>query len=84
MKISPIKRVLPLLGWCLLVFVTAVYGPALAVAQTPRLAKLGPVAPSLATGPALVRARKSTRQPYLPKIEKYRGQTIREAWPVGQ
>jgi hypothetical protein len=48
MSILRLKHALPLPEWCLLTFLIAVYGPTLAVAQTPRLAELGPVAPSVA------------------------------------
>jgi hypothetical protein len=51
MTVLRIKRAFPILEWwCLLAFATAVYGPPLAVAQTPRLDEPGPVAQSVSDG----------------------------------
>ncbi len=50
MTIRRITRVFRLLEWCLLAVASAVYGPALAVAQTPQVAELGLVPPSVSEG----------------------------------
>jgi hypothetical protein len=92
MRICRTPRVLGLLAWCLLGYAGAVYGPPLAVAQTPRSAQPGLVAPSVSKGLQFPdQAREDQELPTKPKaseegcdVHEFSHDTWREVSHFGQ